>query len=500
MSKLAIPLREKLVAVSGGLTLAYTAWGFGGVIAWSLHAMLAGGLLTLVLAVLPWPRKWSPGSGMPDTGNASSSVAATSPFANLRRLLATPACYFALAFLAYLAVSALNPAWRMEFDERGWWLVPMSPPLAAWLPTSVESPYQPMNAWRIFNMHLAALSLSLGFYNCLRSRRAILIVIWSFVTSVSLMAAVAIVQKYTGADAVLWSIKSENRNFWGSFFYRNQAVAFLNWGIVISGVLFFCHARRVRAEAGTGGPHFLAFCLIGLIAVSVGLALSRGGILFAAILVCLFLILVLFDFSLSTFHFPLSTLLPLALILTSLLSAGIWQAGKAIDWEAVEKRFGDIEATIQDADKDARALSSKLTWKMGQDQRWTGWGAGSFRYAFPMYQQEMNELFYRRYHQKKGWIGRKYYRYAHNDIFQFLAEYGIIGCGLLFFAILSLMLPAWKAVFHLPLATFFFFAGLACVVAHAFLDFIFHSPAYWVALIAGIALASQLIRIEAKRA
>ena len=49
--------REWLVAASGGLTLAYTAWGLGGIPAWSLHMLLAGGLTTLTLALCPLLRR-----------------------------------------------------------------------------------------------------------------------------------------------------------------------------------------------------------------------------------------------------------------------------------------------------------------------------------------------------------------------------------------------------------------------------------------------------------
>ncbi len=485
-SKPTISPREKALALSGALTLAYTSWGFGGVLDWSLHIILAVGLLTLALAFLPLP-----------VFHVSSFAISYSPFQKkaLKHLLRTPAFYFAGLFLAYLALAALNPAWRIASDERGWWLESMAPPLAAWLPTSVQAPYEPMNAWRIFHMHLAAFSLGLGLFIGLSSRRAMLFVLWTFLISASGMALVGILQKYTQADAVLWSLPSENQNFWGSFFYRNQAVALLNWGIVIAGVLYFHHARRSRERARSGGPHFLAFCLIGLVAVSVGLALSRGGILFAGILVAVFLLLLLVDFSLSTFHVPLSAMLPIGGILMALIFTGAWQTYRAIDWQAVEERFGDIEAAIQDADRDARVLSSKLTWRMAQDALWTGWGAGSFRYAFPMYQREMPELFYRYHHRKKGWMGRKFYRYAHNDILQFLAEYGIVGCSLLLLSVASFLFAGFRS--QLPFL--WLLIGLACALGHAFVEFIFHSPAYWVALIAGLALVSRLSQLEARR-
>lgn len=480
-------MREKLIVGTAALTLAYTAWGFAGVIAWSLHVMLAGGLLTLFLAL--WPsreRQQKPVS-----------------FVRIPRILRSPQFYAVFAFLGYLVLGALNPGWEIVSDERGWWLSSIDPPLGDWLPTSVESHYEPMNPWRIFNMHLAAFSLALGLRLGLKRRVSLLFVLWTFLASSVLMAIVAIVQHASGADQVLWTYGSENRSFWGSFFYRNQGVAFLNWSLVIAGVLYFFHALRSRLRGHSGGPHFLAFCLIALLAVSVGLALSRGGIVFASILTAVFLLLVFIDYTVHTLtqtsRHTLPITLALSLMLASLLSFGLVQAYYAVDWEAMDRRFGDIEETIEKADRDARVLSSKMTWEMAQDRLWTGWGAGSFRYVFPRYQIREPSLFYARHHPKRGWSGRKFYRYAHNDILQFLAEYGVVGVSLLLVAILSFLLPLWSAFRSSPFALLFFGAGLACVFGHAFLDFIFHSPAYWVAFVGGLALVSRLLQLESRR-
>ncbi|MFP4157536.1 MAG: O-antigen ligase family protein [Opitutales bacterium] len=480
-------MREKLIAGTAALTLAYTAWGFAGVIAWSLHTMLAGGLLTLLLAL--WP--------------AGEGRRASGALARIPRILRCPQFYAIFAFLGYLALAALNPAWEIASNDEGWWLAPVEPPLADWLPTSVQSSYEPMNPWRIFNMHLAAFSLALGLKLGLKRRRSLLFVLWAFLISSVLMAGVAIFQKYSGAAQVLWTYDSENPSFWGSFFYRNQGVAFLNWTVVIAGVLYFYHAGRSRLEGRSGGPHFLAFCLIAPLVVSVGLALSRGGILFAAILTVAFLLLVCIDYAVHTLAQTSRHTLPITLFLTlalaSLLGLGLFQAYRAIDWEAVEQRFGDIDATIENADRDARVLSSKMTWEMARDQLWMGWGAGSFRYAFPMYQKREPALFYARYHPKRGWSGRKFYRYAHNDLLQFLAEYGVVGSSLLVVALLSFLSPLWSAVRSHSLALLFFGVGLTCVFAHAFFEFIFHSPAYWVAFIGGLTLVSRLLQLEARR-
>lgn len=478
--------REKIVTAAAALTLAVAPWLFGGVIAWTLHVLLAGGLLTLLLALIPW--RTGPG-GRLESGLSS--------------LLRSPSFYFALAFLAYLAVAAVNPAWVIASDPRGWWLAPEPSPPVSWLPTSVESPYEPMNAWRIFNMHLAAFSLALGVKVGLRRRTHLLCILWVFLLSTAAMAAVAIYQKYTGAALVLWTYESENQNFWGSFFYRNQGAAFLNWGLFVAGLLYFIHSARSRIAGRSGGPHFLAFCLLGLIVVSVALALSRGGILFAAILAGVFLILAVVNYLYHTLtQFSQHTIwvtVTATAALIALLVLGLYQGYRLIDWPAVEKRFGSIETTLENADRDARVLSSRLTWKMAREELWTGWGPGSFRYVFPMYQKEEPRIFYQYKHPKHGWVGRQFYRYAHNDLLQFLAEYGAVGSGLLLAFVLSLLLPALSALRRLPAAVLFLFLAFTGVLGHAFLDFIFHSPAFWVVFIGGLAMAARLLQLEARR-
>ena len=81
------------------------------------------------------------------------------------------------------------------------------------------------------------------------------------------------------------------------------------------------------------------------------------------------------------------------------------------------------------------------TLDMAYDRIIFGWGAGSFRYIFPVYQSNYKEIWYSKKHSKRGWEGRKIYNYAHNDWVQFLAEYGIVGCALI--AALFLLLMAY---------------------------------------------------------
>ncbi|MFP4165605.1 MAG: O-antigen ligase family protein [Opitutales bacterium] len=474
--------RERAVALCGGATLAFTAWGFAGVMQWSLHTLLLGGLLTWLCAVIPLPRWWNGHDG--EHGNGK----------NIRRLLGCPFFWFSLAFLIYICIQALNPDWVQVHGENGWWVEERA--AIDWLPSGTRADYEPMNAFRVMANFGAAFSLAWGLWVGLRRRAGVLFVLWVFLFSGVAMAVVAIVQGFSGADAVLWTAPSANEHFWGSYFYRNQGVAYLNAIITACAVLYFYHANRSEERGMSGGPHLLLFFFVMIVFASVCLALSRGGILFGGALVLVFLILALGRW-LFVSAFRHSFLL--SVVAGILLAGGAVMVFQYVDIQDIERRFGDIEATIEGADEDSRVIVSKITWKMAQDSLWDGWGAGSWRYVFPMYQKSYPEIFYRGYNKNRGWFGRRYYRYAHNDILQFLAEFGIVGCGLLILAfgywiVLLLFSSSGNA-----LAGIMLLAGMALIAAHAFLDFIFQSPTNWVAFNGLVCLVVKLLSLHSER-
>jgi len=477
-----IESREWFVAVSGGLTLGFSAWALGGVTTSTMHALLFGGIITFVSALLPFPRL------------LRSPIATLEfPYKSYIRLLKWPPFYFSLAFLAFLLIGALNPAIEQVHGEDGWWVESVKAPYGIDLPTSVHSDYEPMNAWRALASLTAAFTLIWGIWAGTTHRKAILFVLWSFMLSGAAMSFAGILQYLTKAEAVLWSFPSSNQHFWGSFFYRNQGAAFLNLVLVAAGVLFFYHARKNNEIGRSGGPHFLCFFLFAMAVTSIGLALSRGGILFATVLSLIFLFLIGIHVlrSIDQIRSIWSIMIPVLLLVL-----GAYTLVQYVDLDAIEKRFGDVGASIENIDKEARTFSTKATWDMAQDRLWLGWGAGSFRYIFPIYQKEYPEIFYGSYHKKKGWIGRKMYRYAHNDIVQFVAEFGLIGSGLLLLTITWIVLSA----FRLPgFSALFLLVGFACSMCHAFIEFIFSSPAYWLAFTGTIASCAKLLQMEAKR-
>jgi O-antigen ligase len=478
-SRSRIQVREWLVAFSGGATLAFTAWGLGGVQMWTLHVLLVGGLLTMSLAVFRVKL-----SRFPYFSLSKKSLC---------RLISWPPFWFSFLFLLHLLIGALNPAAEVVRDERGWWVEAVQAPLASWLPSSVRSDYQPMNAWRVLASFVAAFTLIWGLWAGLTRRKPVLLVLWCLLLSGAGMGLVGILQHLTEAKMVLWTFPSSNELFWGSFFYRNQAAAYLNLILIASGVLFFYHAKRARESAKSGGPHFLCFAIFALTAASVGLALSRAGILFGGILTTALLTLLAIFGLQSIFHLRSFWLNTIPVVI---LGLGAFLAFSYIDLDAIDRRFSNIRETIETADQNSRAIATVATWEMTQDRLALGWGAGSFRYIFPMYQRNYSEIYYYYYHKKKGWTGRRIYYYAHNDIVQFIAEYGAVGSGLVLLMLLWILFSAFRIF---SFSAFFLLVGFATSMSHAFLDFIFNSPAYWMAFLALLAVSSKLLQMEATR-
>ena len=478
----ALAPREYAVVFAGGLTIAFTAWSLSGIRLWSLHALFAGGLLTFLLAVIPLPKSWNGKDGQ--HGNTQ----------NLKRLLHFPVFWLGLVFLFYLLIQGLNPAWLLMKSSSGWWIEEAD--FIPWLPSSVNASYKTMNAFRVLTSFSAAYLIVCGLWVGLQRRVCLVSLLWFFLLSGVCMAIVAILQKFTGANGVLWSIQSPNPNFWGTFFYRNEAVAYLTLIISISGALYFYHLNQSEQQLSSGGPYLLLFVFVAILYTSIALALSRGGVIFGGLVVVCFLCSVLFRWMCTS---KSHKSIPLFIITVMLLGGGSYTVLKYIDLEAIKTRFGDVEETIKMADKDSRVITTKLTWKMFQENRWFGWGAGSWRYVFPFYQRSYPEIYYQHYDSNRGWVGRKIYYYAHNDIVQFLCEYGIAGCGLLLLIFAYWFGLLWFRISGNSFSVFMLSLGVVLAFCHAIVDFILQSPAYWLALNGAICASAKLLLLDTER-
>jgi O-antigen ligase len=379
--------------------------------------------------------------------------------------------------------------------EKSWWVEPMSPPLGANLPSSVKADYEEMNALRTFVIQASAISLACGILVGIQRRKSALIILWFFVISGVTMSFVAILQKLSGTDKILWVVKVLNENPWGTFAYRNQGAAFLILVLLISGLLYFFYERRAFIKLKQGGPHQLLFFLILLLFSSLWLALSRGGIILGLALGICFLFLAFIAYLRGDRNGKSLLILTIFLSITTVAGILFFQLS---DTKEIRKRITDSLETISNIGSYDRVLSTKATWEMAQDQLIYGWGAGSFRYIFPIYQKNYNHLWYLKYNDKRGWYFRKFYSYAHNDWIQFLADYGIVGCAFLGGIFMCICISGIKLFAFTKSVGFLMFSGILLIFLHNFVDFIFSSPAYWVAFLGSIFLISKLFELENK--
>jgi O-antigen ligase len=480
-SKPSVAMREWGVLVCGGATVIYLSWGLGGIPTRSLHTMAIMGALTFLLAIIPLPKVCNGMDG--EHGNLR----------NLLRLLRLPGFWLALLFLGYIAVQNLNYSVEQVRIGSLWWVESVVPRFSN-LPTGIRAEYEPMNGWRVLVGMAGAAALVHGMWVGLRRRQSVVAMLWLFVFSGVGMAVVGMLQFFTGAEAVLWRFPSENPSFWGSFFYRNQAAGYLNLVLCAAGFLFFYHSRRTVLEERGSGPHLLFGCFLSLIFASIAMSLSRGGFLVASGILLIFLVLLLMRFIFA--HESRQNWI-ISLIIIVLLAGGSWSSVRYVDWDSLFARFEQIN--LEDMDNDTRSIATRATLDMAQERILMGWGAGSFRYVFPKYQKKYPKIFYLRYHPRKGGSGMQFFRHAHNDLAQSLAEYGIIGCallvGLALFWLGWLLVAGWRFLFAVGMI----YAGILGAAGHAMIEFIFQSPSYLFAFAFLLVGSTQLMVLESRR-
>jgi len=465
------PLEAALLAVTA-LHLCFLPWALGAMHVWSQLTSLGLSVVGLVLA------------SMPRTG---SGGVAGSPAARLVRF---PVFWAGLAVLCYIALQGLNPAWRFESNATSWWLKPLAHD--AMLPTGVDAPYSRSNPWRaltIFgSMWLLVCSVWAGF-----SRRQSYRVLFTvLVVNALLLAGLGVLEQLTVAKEIFWVYRPRGDMFAASFIYRNHAGCYFNLMVALAAGLAWWHYRRARRAIESPGPAVaLAFSAV-FLGVMVIFSYSRMSILMLLAFSALVSLALIFGPMLRKgparehrdFLPPLVAIAGFLCVgLVTLRAEGVWQ------------RFAGIVSDPKASDH-GRSLVRQAATKMLRDRWLFGWGAGCFRYGFPIYAQGYPEIYY------SGANNRFYWEHAHDDILEFPIELGVAGMLPLVaaFAYLAWQLARrrfWRNSVSLC-------AGLGCalVVAHSWVDFVFQNPAVlltWGVLLAGAVRWADLDQSDARR-
>lgn len=412
------------------------------------------------------------------------------------KLVRFPIFWLGLLFLGYILTQALNPAWVYVRQSGYWWLEPVEH--IGWLPAGMDTPFKDMSPWRVLALYGGVWLLACALWVGITRRAAIQTLFTVVAINGAILAIIGILQKVTHAKQILWFVETKvpADYFFASMIYRNHAGAYLNLALMLCTGLLYWHFSRAerRMERASPAPIF-AFCGV-LLGISVLLTTSRGSI----ILLMAFTLIAFIGFIVRcTLHRSEGrspwVVTALCAIFALFIGLGSYFLTQHNAFDGSLSRMqgllgkGKIDDSLQ-----FRVVARNATWDMARDNLVTGWGAGSFRHYFPVYQRHYPEIYRASWNPK--FIMR--WEYAHNDYVQLLAELGLIGAGL----ILAMLACGVRhllrhRIYQRPHLMFIVLALLITTV-HAWIDFQFHNPAILFLWCASAALVGRWAELEAR--
>ena len=475
----AIPLHplEWTLIIIACVHLCFLPWSLGARDAWAQLVSLGFGLVAFVVGL--WPRRYS-GDLAPQGGFILH------PWS---RVLKFPVFWIGLLLFAYVTCQGLNPAYVRATAGPYWWIAPVDH--IEWLPSGVAAPFAEMNAWRPLIVWVGAWSLACALWAGLTRRSGVQIILNLLVINGVILALIGILQKVTKTKEVLWSIKPVADYFVATFFYKNHAGAYLNLIAAISiALLLWHHIRSLRRMNRSSPAPVYAFAFI-VLAALVFMSGSRASMILLAIYtvvsVCTYFIWRSRSGG-SAGHPAVTGMIASGVI--GLLALAVWFLNLGTSIEQIRN------LTTEHGHKyavDFRVLAREATLDLHQAQPISGWGAGSFRNAFPIAQRNYSTIFDAGRGRAYGWD------HAHNDDVEALAELGYIG------ALLPAAVLVWwfsrcirtGALGHPAFLLFLF--GIGLPLAHAWIDFPMNNPAIFTTVCAAGILLIRWAELELDR-
>lgn len=469
-------------------------WFLGGMFWWPQ-------LIYLVLSLIPFILLFIP------MGHGSSTAKE-----NLIKLIRFPVFWLGLLFLLYITIQGLNPSWNVTFIENGTIQRATKLPESeyiTWLPTSVSAPFTRMNPWRVVIVYATALMFVCSIWVGIRRRRSLVFLLSVFVFNVFLVAILLILQKMTGATEIYWVFKSRNPLFGGPFIYRNHTSAYLMLGLGGAISAFSYYLRQKKITLSKSDPRWLFFALGAIILLGILYNASRGGVLFNFIIV-VFAISAPAINSLIIGNWQWKNVF-IFIAIIGILLLFLYPISIRSHKELVSRFNETVNGTIKRIENgyDYRINSTLATFDMFSENYMFGWGAGSFRYIFRKYQKEYKYLYYAsdqvlnpkwmaKYGGKQEPV-RIRYNYAHDDIIQNLAEYGLVGSSFLYAIVITgflYIICHYKKVrfYHIMMT----FTSLVFIF-YSFIDFVWNNPSDFYAFCMMLIIPCKFINLKNTR-
>ncbi len=359
-----------------------------------------------------------------------------------RKLFAGQRWWWPAAALAvYLTVQALNASHQFLPADQSLAVRPH----IAWLPRSAVA-----NAtWETLGKFLMYVALAGVIQACFPHRAQRKWLLTALVVSGFVLAVVGLAQHGAGVRRLLWvRTPQPHSDYFASFVNPNNYAAYANLLIPVALALGRNSQRHSAARTGSH-PGVLFYFIAAVLIATVVIAKSRVGVIVCAGVVAGWVWQERRTGGDARQALWLAAgLLVLAVALIGLVGLGPLP-DKLRSWDMGLRSWRELRVTAYGA-----------TLAMFADRWLFGVGAGAFQFVFPYYQPA--EL-------------TGFWRYAHSDWLQYLAELGVVGFALL--AKMGVMLVRTRASGPRSALSIACGLALAGVGAHALVDFPLHVPA-----------------------
>jgi O-antigen ligase len=471
------PLEIALLVLIGA-HLSFLPWALGTVHLWSQ-------LVSLALSVAGFALSLVPRTHTEDFSRDGRQYR----YLPARRLFAFPAFWIGLAFLLYVLIQALNPAWNYRNESGTWWMEPIAH--ISWLPRGAIAPLAESNPWRALLVWSSAWMLICSLWIGLTRRAALRLLLVILTLNATVLAIVGILQHAAGNGKILWLITPSTHYAVATFLYKNHAGAFFNLMLATAAATATWYFRRSeRRQERTSPAPIFTFCAIAL-ALIVALSFSRA----ATVLMLAFVGLCIVCGLLFLMRSPRRpSWIAVGLVAGSVAILGFISA-RQLNLGLAAEKFQQLFTTDRVASVELRQIAAQATREMAAEQPLTGWGAGCFRYLFPLYQQHHPEIYVPAWDQERMF----YFEHAHNDYLEFLAELGFIGCAPLLALVALWVLALIRGrVWNNPSALLLVL-GLLTLLAHCWIDFHLRCPAILLTACALAVVVTRWTDLESKR-
>jgi hypothetical protein len=448
-----------------GSFLIFTSWAVGTMHLWSQS-------VAFVLAIATF---------------ASVPTGADGWRGQLRQLIRQPVFWLGLAWLLYALVGALNPLATYVREGNRWWMVFTDH--LSWLPAGVDVPFSQGGPWRVLMIHGTMFLFGCAVWLAAVRRRLGRTLLMIVGLNGTVLAVIGIAQRLGRLSFFVAPLRPADAGplpstAFATFVYKNHAGAYLLLALVAVVALagwYYDRAERLGQKSNPSGLLSLAALgIIGAILVSA----ARGATLTMLVLALLWLVGFVLMSWLRGSRRPW-----IAVIMVAIVGGVLYTAADVFSYQ---QAWGRIEHGLSDGGDfsvKSRQEAGVATLEMASDYRVWGTGAGSFAFVFPRYAQR-HPMLWGDPNAPSWWV------YAHNDLFQTLAEYGVIGCAILVVSLGYLLIRialgrGWKYPLSLTLVS-----GLVALMAYSSLDFPLQCPAV---LAIGVLFFALLLRIDDRK-